>query len=82
MKNVFTYDKFITEMARPRDPNKPKRGFLDGYKTYDPSISGYGSPDKWKDAFDERMDRDTAKRIVADKDPYFILGIPRTADKY
>ena len=33
---------------------KKKRGILDGYKTYDTS-NGFGSPDQWKSAFEERM---------------------------
>ena len=33
---------------------KPKKGFLDGYKTYD-TINGFGSIQDWKDAFEKRM---------------------------
>lgn len=28
---------------------------MDKYKTYDPRKNGYGSPRKWMDAFEERM---------------------------
>jgi hypothetical protein len=76
MENLLTFEKFITEMAG-------KKGFMDVYtKKYDPSKRGYGNPDKWKDAFDIRMDRDVAKGILANKDPYDVLGIPKTANKY
>lgn len=33
---------------------KPKKGFLDGYKTYD-TTNGFGSVDDWKKAFEKRM---------------------------
>ena len=75
MKNIMTFGGFVNEMT--------KKGFMDVYKRrYNPEVSGYGSPEKWKAAFDERMDRDTAKIIVGKKDPYMILGIPPTANKY
>ena len=40
---------------------KQKKGFLDGYKTYDPSIEGYGNPEKWKHAFNQRMGMKTVQ---------------------
>lgn len=33
---------------------KPKKGFLEGYKTYDTS-NGFGSVDDWKKAFEKRF---------------------------
>ena len=63
----------LTEMAKD---------FMSGYKTYDPSKSGYGNPDKWREAFDVRMDRETAKTIIGSRSPYDILGVPETADAY
>ena len=49
MENLLTFEKFVTEMAK---------GFMDVYKKrYKPEETGYGNPDKWKFAFDERMDR-------------------------
>ena len=74
MKNLYTFDKFVNEMAK---------GFMDVYKKrYKPEETGYGNPDKWKDAFDYRMDRDTARTILGKKDPYQVLGVSPTADKY
>ena len=32
-----------------------KKNFMDRYKTYDPEVEGYGSPDEWRGAFEERM---------------------------
>jgi len=58
---------------------KPKRGFMDGYKTYDPKVEGYGSPYEWKGSFKERMGLDEAKREVGDDSPYGILGILKGA---
>ena len=55
--------------------NKPKRGFCDGYKTYNPEAEGYGNASQWKQAFNERMGYDEAKNILAKDDPYTILGI-------
>ena len=74
MKKLLSYDKFINEMAKD---------FMGVYKKrYNPEETGYGNADKWKQAFDERMDRDTAKTIIGKKDPFVVLGIPRNADKY
>jgi len=33
---------------------KPKKGFMEGYKTYDTS-NGFGSVDDWKKAFEKRF---------------------------
>ena len=74
MKNLLTLEKFISEMA--------KKGFMDGYKTYEPEKTGYGNPDKWREAYDIRMDRETAKRIVGKRSPYDILGVSTNANKY
>lgn len=46
---------------------KNKKGFLDGYKKYDPKVSGYGSPDKWRAAFDERMGYSQARDYLKGK---------------
>lgn len=61
-------------MARPKS-NKPKRGFCDGYKTYNPDVEGYGDASQWKKAFNQRMGYEEAKNILSDEDPYSILGI-------
>jgi DnaJ-domain-containing protein 1 len=57
---------------------KPKKGFLDGYKTYDTS-SGFGSRDEWRYAFRERMSLDEATEVLGDKDPLDILELHRGA---
>lgn len=53
-------------------------GFLDGYKTYDTS-EGYGNPEQWKEAFNERMGYKKAKTILDEENPYSILGITKSA---
>jgi len=53
---------------------KPKKGFLDGYKTYDTS-KGYGSPDDWRGAFRERMGFEEAQQVMGDDSPLGILGL-------
>jgi DnaJ-class molecular chaperone len=55
--------------------NKPKKGFCDGYKTYDPEVEGYGDAAQWKKAFNQRMGYEEAKTILSDEDPYTILEI-------
>lgn len=76
MKKLLTFDKFLFEMAGKKD-------FMGVYKKrYDPSVSGYGNPDKWREAFDIRMDRETAKTILGVRSPYDILGVPETANAY
>jgi len=61
-------------MARPKS-NKPKRGFCEGYKTYDPKSEGYGDATQWKQAFNQRMGYDEATTILGADDPYSILEI-------
>jgi DnaJ-class molecular chaperone len=56
---------------------KPKRGFLDGYKTYDPETEGYGSPDWWKDSFRQKMGQNEAKEVIGDDSPLGILGLAK-----
>lgn len=53
-----------------------KKGFLDGYKTYDTS-NGYGNASKWKNAFRKRMTIDEANDILAQisESPHAILGV-------
>lgn len=58
---------------------KAKKGFLDGYKTYNPEIEGYGDEAQWKKAFNYRMGWDEAKSILNNDDAYSILGILITA---
>lgn len=55
------------------------KGFLDGYKTYDPRTEGYGNSSEWKKAFNHRMGYDEAVNILSDDDPYSILGISKDA---
>ena len=57
-----------------------KKGFLDGYDTYDPS-NGFGNSRKWREAFNQRMSKEEAKEILnkTTETPYSILGIPENA---
>jgi DnaJ-class molecular chaperone len=52
-----------------------KKGFMDGYKTYDVKSEGYGDENQWKKAFNQRMGWEEAKAILCDDDAYSILGI-------
>ena len=52
-----------------------KKGFMDGYKTYNVDINGYGNTSQWKKAFSQRMGYDEAIVILSDNDPYSILEI-------
>lgn len=55
-----------------------KRGFLDGYKTYDTS-RGFGTPTEWRAAFNDTMGIDEAKRHVGKQSPWKMLGISMNA---
>lgn len=46
------------EISNKIKSKKPKKGFLDGYKTYDTS-NGFGTPESWKEAFEQRMNYKT-----------------------
>jgi DnaJ-class molecular chaperone len=55
----------------------PKKGFLDGYRTYDPEKEGYGSPEKWRAAFRHRMGVEEARKVFAGKSygPWKVIGV-------
>lgn len=61
-------------MARPK-LNKPKKGFCEGYKTYDTKAEGYGDATQWKEAFNQRMGYDEAVNVLGEDSAYSILGI-------
>ena len=54
-----------------------KKGFLDGYQTYDTS-KGFGNSKKWQQSFKARMSKEDAFRILKDVEnsPHAILEIP------
>lgn len=54
---------------------KVKKGFMDGYKTYNVIEEGFGDETQWKRSFNQRMGFDEAKTILSNDDPYSILGI-------
>lgn len=58
---------------------KSKRGFMDGYKTYDVAKEGYGRPTDWKFNYHDRMGLDAAKVEVGDDSPHGILGVSKSA---
>jgi DnaJ-class molecular chaperone len=58
---------------------KEKRPFGGNYRTYDTS-QGFGNPNEWRAAFEQRMGLDKAKETLGDSDPYVILGVNRTDD--
>jgi hypothetical protein len=62
-----------------RTAKKPKRGFLEGYETYDPTTEGYGDPSEWKAAFRSRMGIDAARSAVGSDSPRSILGVSLSA---
>lgn len=53
-----------------------KKGFLDGYKTYDTS-QGFGSAKKWRSTFKERFSKEEAEHVLKEEQltPYQILGL-------
>lgn len=52
-----------------------KRGLLDGYKTYNPEVEGYGDVKDWGKAFENRMGIGEANSVLQDNDPVVILGL-------
>lgn len=52
-----------------------KKGFMDGYKTYNVKEEGYGDESAWKKAFNHRMGYEEARTILSNDDAYSILGI-------
>ena len=59
-----------------------KKGFLDGYQTYDTN-NGFGNARKWRKALYEKMSKDDAHAILEKQaeTPYTILGVSLTASK-
>lgn len=54
---------------------KAKRGFLDGYRTYDPAAEGYGAAHTWRAAFHQRMSGDEARTVLRDDAPLSVLNL-------
>ena len=52
-----------------------KRGFMDGYKTYDAEREGFGLSWQWRGAFRERMGMDEAREVLQDKSPLAVLEL-------
>ena len=52
---------------------RPKKSPLEGNKTYDPNVEGYGDSGQWRAAFRYRMSLDEAKERVGKLSPLFIL---------
>lgn len=56
-----------------------KKGFLDGYKTYDPDAEGFGTPNQWRGAFHKRMSAEEAREVLNEHkwmgSPREILGV-------
>jgi DnaJ domain len=52
---------------------RPKKGFLEGYKTYNPDVEGYGDEASWRAEFKWRMGLDAAREAVGSKSPLAIL---------
>lgn len=57
---------------------KPKRGFLDGYKTYDTS-QGFASRREWVNSFRERLGFEKATEVLGEKDPMTLFGLTASA---
>lgn len=62
----------MTNMMKEK---KPKRGFMDGYKIYNPEVEGFGNPSDWKFNFRKKMKLDEAVQILGDNDPLELLGL-------
>ncbi len=56
-----------------------KRGFMDGYRTYDAEREGYGSSWLWRESFRERMGMDEAREVLQDTGPLAVLELPTGA---
>lgn len=59
---------------------KAKRGFMDGYKTYDVATEGLGSEREWRGAFKERLGIDDAEAFFREpgrrnRTPFEVLGV-------
>lgn len=57
------------------DQPKKKRGFMDGYRTYDPEAEGFGSASEWRDSFNQRMGLNAAREALGTSIPRSVLGL-------
>jgi DnaJ-class molecular chaperone len=48
---------------------------MSGYKTYDPTLEGYGSEAEWSRTFHESLGFEEAEAIINDGSPRDILGV-------
>jgi DnaJ-domain-containing protein 1 len=53
---------------------KAKKPFGGNYRTYDTS-TGFGGPEQWNSAFEQRMGIETAKEVLGDSSPFAVLGV-------
>lgn len=59
---------------------KPKKDFMGVYKKfYNPHKEGFGNPQDWQNAFNERMGINEARTTLNDADPYEVLGLKPNA---
>jgi hypothetical protein len=69
-------------MPRAAAKPKAKRSFQDlfaKYETYNPEVEGFGNPEQWKAAFQDRMNLGEARETLRGKGPRGILGVSATA---
>ncbi len=58
-----------------------RKGFTEGYKTYNPEEEGYGNRYEWKRTFYKRMSKEEAEEVLNEDSPYTILGVKFGASK-
>jgi hypothetical protein len=58
---------------KTKPEKKPKKGFLDGYKTYD-TKHGFGNRSEWRSAWDDRMNHKDASATIGADDPLSVMG--------
>jgi hypothetical protein len=60
-------------MMKTKSEKKPKKGFLDGYKTYDPQ-HGFGNRSEWRAAWNDRMNHKDASVAIGEDDMLSVMG--------
>jgi DnaJ-domain-containing protein 1 len=59
---------------------KPKKGFLDGYKTYDTKF-GHGNVSEWRAAWNEKMSHNEATSTLDKDNPLEVMGFDSMPSK-
>ena len=79
LNSVDNHIQRMDQKSQQKTKTAKKKGFLDGYKIYDPKTEGYGNPNDWRSAFFTRMGMDEALEVLGAIEPLKFFGLETSA---